>query len=1281
VPVFAGSATFDFNTNPSGILTIIGNGEWRQDGGVSGQAGDGYLSITDSINSQSTKIIFDDFDAGLVVKAFTFSCDLRIGNAVGNNGRPADGFSLNYVRANDYLLDETLSSGVGWSGTVNEPGYPSANGLPEEGSNTGIAIGFDTWDSGSALWPADLNGTMNDIEGISVRVDNKVLTQVSMPTRNGACDDTTSMQTGPYTPETEGSPDGLCWQPFTVVLDESAKLTVTWKGRVLLNAYQTTYSPSAGRLVFGGRTGGANENHHVDNIKITTVPADKIVIGNPGGLIYGFTIDVSDSGPSVCNAPTAVIKLDGTQITPTKVDKVGTMTTFTWANPPNALVSGSTHTVDMSVKDTRGIEVSRAGMTFTAPTYTTVPVANKLAAPATGSGFTVRVHQMEVQRGPDDANFTRNAETHLADGYIDPATDQPYANLADLTFATMGLFFVETINWEQDMVDVGGEVFGSTVPVDDPRPNDAIPGIPGSASNPTDSIVAEALGYVQLEPGREYRWGVASDDGFKVSIGPDAGDCRGTTLGQFNGGRGVASTIFSFIATEPGYYGVRLLWWEGTGGANVEFYSINPDTGVRVLLNDPTAAGAVKVYRTGQGRAFLKSILPYPGKTGVATKPLLKGVLVDGRTQVVAGSIELKLDGTAVTPTINKVGQTTTVSYTPAAALAPASQHTSELTYVENTVPPTTRTVTSTWNVRFMDVSDIVPQASPPCFVIEAEDFDHGGGLSVDAASIMPYSGGAYDGLGADHNVDYYQNSNEPASDLYRTGESPNVPMDPQTGANTMDVLRPGYEVTTNYKIGWAGNGEWYNYTRTIPAGVYTAYAACSIGSAANVGISVGMMEGGNYKDFGRCWGPAPGGWGNNGLVPMVTADGAEQVFKLPGGKTTIRAITRNGDFDWFVLVPRPSAPPTLVSRPDTLSMRRDQVVLDWVIEDMATKVVPGAIQLVIGGVDKTAEAQITDTAAGATVHYAPAGLQERGTYQWALTFGDNSAPPQVQTKTGIFKVNPYPTEGTFLVEAEDFNYDAGKWNPQKGTAGMDVDVMPYMGGAYQGLGAEHLVDYRSDDGDDDNPYRTPLINSALQNEDMNGNLGGRWGTDRGTWEVTANFKIGWVSTSEWNNYTRTFPANEYEVWAALSYDSRTSIDCRGQLFMVTSPANVPDQTVQSLGIFRNEGTGGWGANDLVAMTDAAGAVQKVALGGVQTVRFNQDSGDIDYLLFVPVGVARPKLDIKLNANGSITVSWEGGGMLQAAPTVLGPWVDVPTAASPYTFTPTEKMLFGRIKR
>jgi len=54
---------------------------------------------------------------------------------------------------------------------------------------------------------------------------------------------------------------------------------------------------------------------------------------------------------------------------------------------------------------------------------------------------------------------------------------------------------------------------------------------------------------------------------------------------------------------------------------------------------------------------------------------------------------------------------------------------------------------------------------------------------------------------------------------------------------------------------------------------------------------------------------------------------------------------------------------------------------------------------------------------------------------------------------------------------------------------------------------------------------------------------------------------------------------------------------------------------------------------------------------------------------------------ITRNRDGTITIRWSGGGTLEAAAAVNGPWQDVTGATSPYTFTPTGAMLFARIRQ
>jgi hypothetical protein len=79
-----------------------------------------------------------------------------------------------------------------------------------------------------------------------------------------------------------------------------------------------------------------------------------------------------------------------------------------------------------------------------------------------------------------------------------------------------------------------------------------------------------------------------------ASIGGDAVP----TLGQFNAGRGHAETAFGFQVIEPGLYPFRLTWFEGGGGASVEWYMIGPGN-TRALINHPNNVElGLRAFRT-----------------------------------------------------------------------------------------------------------------------------------------------------------------------------------------------------------------------------------------------------------------------------------------------------------------------------------------------------------------------------------------------------------------------------------------------------------------------------------------------------------------------------------------------------------------------------------------------------------------------------------------------------------------------------------------------------------
>jgi len=267
----AGSLNYDFSTDPSTGPNPILVGGNNPDYYVSGPDGNpgGFLALTYPVGGQKTTIVFPDTDPGKVVTAFEFSCDLRVGNP--QSGRAADGFSISFARNGDPILD----------GIAADPNVDlfAGNCCAETGTKTGIVVSFDTWAGNN--FPNDPKDKA-DIEGFIIRVDDVTVKKVALPTRNGEADDITSLQTGPRDAaywagggdaNAPAARAGLQWKPFSVKLTTDGKLSVSYKGHVYLDKFQTAYFPTAGQLVFAGRTGGANENTDIDNVKLVTTAA------------------------------------------------------------------------------------------------------------------------------------------------------------------------------------------------------------------------------------------------------------------------------------------------------------------------------------------------------------------------------------------------------------------------------------------------------------------------------------------------------------------------------------------------------------------------------------------------------------------------------------------------------------------------------------------------------------------------------------------------------------------------------------------------------------------------------------------------------------------------------------------------------------------------------------------------------------------------------------------------------------------------------------------------
>ena len=115
--------------------------------------------------------------------------------------------------------------------------------------------------------------------------------------------------------------------------------------------------------------------------------------------------------------------------------------------------------------------------------------------------------------------------------------------------------------------------------------------------------------------------------------------------------------------------------------------------------------------------------------------------------------------------------------------------------------------------------------------------------------------------------------------------------------------------MTANYRIGWIGGGQWYNYTRNFPQGSYRVLAALShdtTNPSALRGTFDRVTSGANttsqtLEPLGVFDAPGSGGWGSNNRVPLQDDAGNERLVTLSGLNTVRYTSDSSADIDYFL--------------------------------------------------------------------------------------------------------------------------------------------------------------------------------------------------------------------------------------------------------------------------------------------------------------------------------------------------------------------------------------------
>ena len=281
-------------------------------------------------------------------------------------------------------------------------------------------------------------------------------------------------------------------------------------------------------------------------------------------LAPSILVELQNKDTSV-NPASIRLEVNGQVVTPTITSTAqGATVSYALSALPT---SGAVNTAKVSFKDSQGTEISST-WNFTI-SYLTLNPANRAAGSPGTPGM--RVHVVQAPSGSNLANTLVRAEEQIKDGSsIERAVD-----VNDIT---------QVINYDKKTEANPRNYFTE---------NALVPGIdPAVSGAGLDDFTLEATTYLQLAPGI-YRFGVVSDDGYKVSSGKSVTDINAAIAGHSGG---PANEIVEFVVTQPGLYPFRFLWYERGGDGYAEWFSVNRTTGERTLINDPNTPDSIKAF-------------------------------------------------------------------------------------------------------------------------------------------------------------------------------------------------------------------------------------------------------------------------------------------------------------------------------------------------------------------------------------------------------------------------------------------------------------------------------------------------------------------------------------------------------------------------------------------------------------------------------------------------------------------------------------------------------------
>jgi hypothetical protein len=224
-------------------------------------------------------------------------------------------------------------------------------------------------------------------------------------------------------------------------------------------------------------------------------------------------------------------------------------------------------------------------------------------------------------------------------------------------------------------------------------------------------------------------------------------------------------------------------------------------------------------------------------------------------------------------------------------------------------------------------------------YIVEANDYDYNGGLFIDdpvptgnintSGTGILATNSYFDTPGdiansiALSNIDYYVQSDQTfagGNNWYRA--------DRQGSAPSGDYVRPKFLAAQTalkdanigpFQTGYTSTGDWLNYTRHYPAGMYNIWGRIAGGAGPWKGTTISMVTSGvgttnqTLEYLGSFADPNANGWESFHWIPLVnTNTSVTSLVTLTGDQTTLRVTCGGGvNQAYYMLVPAAAFPPS----------------------------------------------------------------------------------------------------------------------------------------------------------------------------------------------------------------------------------------------------------------------------------------------------------------------------------------------------------------------------------